>query len=156
MRNFWSNSCVGTYEHLLKELFLVPVNVIKSYLTTNVKKNVWKKLSPGTTDSDVPIQKAEVTYHLIRPHPSPHWQDYLTLRQLTDRSFDATIDGCSAEDLDPLLFQVRNGVEATLGRTGFEEEQAKVIFDCLVPLQNDIEPDMDGNVCPKYEFSYFL
>ncbi|KZT07661.1 uncharacterized protein LAESUDRAFT_742775 [Laetiporus sulphureus 93-53] len=114
------------------ELTLVPINALKGYIAQTQQKHEWKVLTPATTTSSDPRARAP-----------PAWSVYIHQRTHAVKILRRALDEHAGIPLDPLLVQIRAGIEAALETTGLSPTEQSAVADGVVPLYVNLEDDMD-------------
>ncbi|KAI0783691.1 hypothetical protein C8Q75DRAFT_781507 [Abortiporus biennis] len=127
------------------ELQLVPGGEIDDYLLKKEKTHTWKRLapSPPPPGGSSPLEIAKARYHLINPDPTCDWTGYLERRQAADESLEDVMKEFAGADLDSMLDQIRNGIEAILDGTSLSEREQNILQDSITPFTWETEYYID-------------
>ena len=114
-------------------MLLVPQGKFNQFRRNNPKKHAWKYLEPGSTTSTNPIDKAIAMFHLMEPSPSTVWKHYIDQRTEHENDFETNLDEQESGELQPIVYQIKNGAAYVLSETDMELEQLYSIVDGVIP-----------------------
>ncbi|PCH42283.1 hypothetical protein WOLCODRAFT_152313 [Wolfiporia cocos MD-104 SS10] len=120
------------------DLVLLPTSAIDEYLAQYGKRHEWRALAPGVTDSSDLRERAAAFFNLLSPVASDAWPVYIQQRTHAEAMLRKRLDQYAGEPLDPLLVQIRAGVEAVLASTKLAPSEQAAVADGVIPLHLEL------------------